>query len=103
MVLLRVHEFSKAAASRKCSDKRGAFAMRLKYPQRRSVSPQQVQHLDSCSVENIADSIVLLRNENDRLRKIAESLSVETQNIERSMSPTKSASWWHSPRLKALL
>jgi hypothetical protein len=74
--------------------------MRLKCTQRPSAPPP---HLDSGSVESIADSILLLKDENDRLRKIAESLSVETENIQRSLSPAKSTPWWHSPRLKALL
>jgi len=77
--------------------------MRLKYTQCRSISPQQVQHLDSSSAETIADSIVLLRDENDRLRKIVESLSVETENIQRALSPAKPRHWWPSSHLKALL
>jgi hypothetical protein len=41
------------------------------------------------TVENLADSIVLLRDENDRLRKMAASLNVEAENIRQSLSPTK--------------
>jgi hypothetical protein len=47
----------------------------------------QTQHLDLCSAENIADSIVLLREENDRLRNMAASLRMETEEIRRSLSP----------------
>jgi hypothetical protein len=62
--------------------------MRLKFTQRPSDYPPKIQHLDSSRVENvsdspesIADSILLLRDENDRLRKMAASLSVEAENI----------------------
>jgi hypothetical protein len=71
--------------------------MRLKFTQRPSDFPPQFQHPDLSSVENvpdsaesIADSIMLLRDENDRLRKMAASLSMEAENIRRSLSPTKS-------------
>ncbi len=50
----------------------------------------QFQHLDLSSAEDIADSIVLLRQENDRLRKMAASLSMETERIRRSLSPAAS-------------
>lgn len=71
--------------------------MRLKLAQRPSDYPPQIQHQDLSSfadlpdsVESIADSIVLLRDENDRLRKMVASLSVEAENIRQSLSPTKS-------------
>lgn len=41
-------------------------------------------------VDSIADSITLLKDENDRLRKMAASLSVEAEDIRRSLSPAKS-------------
>jgi hypothetical protein len=47
----------------------------------------QFRHLDSSGAESIADSIVLLREENDRLRSMAVSLSMETEEIRRSLSP----------------
>ncbi len=75
--------------------------MRLKSTQRFFNYPPQIQHPDSCgagkisgSVESIADSIILLRNENDSLRKMAASLSIEADNIRRSLSPTKPKLCW---------
>lgn len=71
--------------------------MRLKFTQHPSDYLPQIQHADSSSgedvpdsVDSIADSITLLKNENDRLRKMAASLSVEADDIRRSLSPTKS-------------
>ena len=71
--------------------------MRLKFKQHVSDYLPQIQHADLSSVEDIpdsvdsiADSIILLKNENDRLRKMAASLSVEAEDIRRSLSPTKS-------------
>ncbi len=93
---------SRCIIIRKCKDKRGAFAMRLKFTQRPSDYPPQIRHLDLSDAEDIADSIALLRDENDKLRKIAASLSVETENIRRSLAPAKSTPWWLSSRLKAL-
>ena len=70
--------------------------MRLKLEQRPSAYPPQIQHQDLSNVEdspdtveNLADSIVLLRDENDRSRKMAASLNVEAENIRQSLSPTK--------------
>jgi hypothetical protein len=71
--------------------------MRPKFTHRPSDYPLQFRHPDLSSFEDvpdspesIADSITLLRDENDRLRKMAASLSVEAENIRRSLSPTKS-------------
>jgi hypothetical protein len=64
--------------------------MRVRLTQGPSGSQAQIQHLDLSSAEDIADSIALLREENDRLRKMAASLSVETEDIRRSLSPTAS-------------
>ncbi|WP_439924305.1 hypothetical protein [Nitrobacter sp. JJSN] len=73
--------------------------MRLKLAQSPSDYPPQIQHQDLSSfedlpdsAESIADSIVLLRDENDRLRKMVASLSGEAENIRQSLSPTKSTS-----------
>jgi hypothetical protein len=52
-----------------------------------SGNPAQTQHLDSSSADNIADSILLLREENDRLRNMAASLRRETEEMRRSLSP----------------
>lgn len=65
--------------------------MRVRLTQGASDDQAQVQHLDlSSSAEDIADSIALLREENDRLRKMADSLSIETEDIRRSLSPAAS-------------
>jgi hypothetical protein len=50
----------------------------------------QTQLVDLSSAENIADSIVLLREENDRLRNMAAALRKETEEIRRSLSPAAS-------------
>ncbi|GAB1715484.1 MAG: hypothetical protein NTAFB05_05260 [Nitrobacter sp.] len=70
--------------------------MRLKLTQRSSNELPQIPHLDLDSVnavdtaESIADTITLLRDENDRLRKMAAMLSVEADGIRQSLSPTRS-------------
>ncbi|EAQ37378.1 hypothetical protein NB311A_03684 [Nitrobacter sp. Nb-311A] len=71
--------------------------MRLKFTQHPSDYLPRIQHPDLSRVEDvpdsadsIADSIILLKDENDRLRKMAVSLSVEAEDIRRSLSPTKS-------------
>ncbi|OJU25279.1 MAG: hypothetical protein BGN91_00775 [Nitrobacter sp. 62-13] len=71
--------------------------MSLKLTQHPSAYSPQIPHPDWNGFENlpdtaesIADSITLLRDENDRLRKMAASLSVEAENIRQSLSPTKS-------------
>lgn len=64
--------------------------MRVRLTQGPSGNQSQVQHLDLSSAENVADSIALLREENDRLRKMAESLSTEIEDIQRSLAPTAS-------------
>jgi len=58
----------------------------------------QIRHLDLSGVENMVESIALLREENDRLRRMAASLSAETEYIRRSLSRTKSP----APRVRAL-
>jgi len=63
----------------------------------------QTEHLDLNSAETIEDSIALLRDENDRLRKMAASLSMETEDIRRTLSPAESTAWWPSSHLKAFL
>jgi hypothetical protein len=57
--------------------------MRLKSTQRSYTYSPQIQHRDLRGAENITDSILLLRNENDRLREMAASLSMEAENIRR--------------------
>jgi hypothetical protein len=74
--------------------------MKLKQPPFECES--QVLHLDLSSGENIADWIALLRKENDRLRRMAALLSVETEYMRRSLSPAKSTDWRSSSRLRAL-
>jgi hypothetical protein len=64
--------------------------MRFRLTQDPSGNQAQFQHLDLGSGENIAFSIALLREENDRLRKMAASLSTETEEIRRSLSPAAS-------------
>jgi len=71
--------------------------MSLKLTQHPSDYSPQILHPDWSgfeslpdTAESIADTITLLRNENDRLRKMAASLSVEAENIRQSLSPTKS-------------
>jgi hypothetical protein len=75
-------------------------AMKFKRPP--SDCQPQIRHLDRGSVENIADSIALLRDENDRLRRVAAVLSAETEYIRRSLSPSGSTHSRSSSRLKAL-
>jgi uncharacterized small protein (DUF1192 family) len=62
----------------------------------------QIRPLDLSSVENIADSIALLRDENDRLRRMAALLSAQTEYMRRSLLPEKSEDWRPSSRLRAL-
>jgi hypothetical protein len=64
--------------------------MRVRLTQGPSGNQAQIQHLDLSSAEDIADTIALLREENDRLRKMAASLSIETEDIRRSLSPAAS-------------
>jgi 2-keto-3-deoxy-L-rhamnonate aldolase RhmA len=75
--------------------------MRVRLTQGPSDNQAQIQHLDLSSAEDIADSIALLREENDRLRKMAASLSMETEDIRRSLSPA--ASLVATPHLKAFI
>jgi hypothetical protein len=76
--------------------------MRLKLTQRPSDYQPQIQRPDLSSAKNIADSIALLRDENERLRKMAASLSMETEDIRRSLS-TGSIAWWASSHLRERL
>lgn len=64
--------------------------MRVRLTQGPSDNQAQIQHLDVSNTENIVDSIALLREENDRLRQMAASLSIETEDIRRSLSPAAS-------------
>jgi hypothetical protein len=75
-------------------------AMKFKRPP--SDCQPQVRHLDLSSVENIAVSIALLRDENDRLRRMVALLSAETEYIRRSLSSSGSTHWRSSSRLRAL-
>jgi hypothetical protein len=53
----------------------------------------QIRPLDLSSIEDIAESIALLRVENDKLRRLAVLLSVQTESMRLSLLPTKSADW----------
>lgn len=64
--------------------------MRVRLTQGPSDNQAQTHHLDLNSAETIADSIALLREENDRLRKIAASLSIEIEDIRHSPAPAAS-------------
>lgn len=74
-----------------------AFAMSPKLTQPPSDYSPQIPLQDWSSfkklpdtAESIVDSIMLLRDENDRLRRMAASLSVEAEDIRQSLSSTKS-------------
>jgi hypothetical protein len=58
----------------------------------------QIPPLDLSSVENIADFIALLKDENDRLRRMAALLSAQTEYMCRSQSADRRP----SSRLRAL-
>jgi hypothetical protein len=75
--------------------------MRVRFTQGPFDNQAQIQHLDLSSTENIAASIALLREENDRLREMAASLGMETEEIRRSLSPA--ASLVAASHLKAFL
>ena len=63
----------------------------------------QIPSLDPSSVENVADFIALLKEENDRLRRMAALLSAQTEYMRRrSLLREKSADCRPSARLKAL-
>jgi hypothetical protein len=63
----------------------------------------QIQPLDLSSVENVADFIAHLKEENDRLRRMAALLSAQTEYMRRrSLLREKPADWRPSSRLKAL-
>lgn len=62
----------------------------------------QIRQLDLSSVASIADYIALLREENARLRQMAELLSAETDCVRRSLSLAKSTDWRPSSHLRAL-
>jgi uncharacterized small protein (DUF1192 family) len=74
----------------------------MKFNRSLSDCQPQVGHLDLSSVEDVVDYIALLREENDRLRRMAALLSAETEYIRHSLSPSRSTHWRSSPRLKAL-
>jgi uncharacterized small protein (DUF1192 family) len=90
----------KDARTRTQKQARGGIPMNFKQPPFEFES--QIRPLDLSSVENIADSIALLRDENDRLRRMAALLSAQTEHMRRSLLPTKSADWRPSSRLRAL-
>jgi len=52
--------------------------------------------------ERIAEVIALLRDENDRLRQMAELLSAETEYMRRPRSPAKATDWRPSTRLRTV-
>lgn len=63
----------------------------------------QITSLDPSSVENVADFIALLKEENDRLRRMAALLSAQTEYMRRrSLLQEKSADCRPSLRLRAL-
>jgi len=74
----------------------------MKFKRSPSDCQPQVRPLDLSSVENIADSIALLRDENDRLRRMVALLSAETEYIRRALSSPGSTHWRSSSRLRAL-
>ncbi|RZN35167.1 hypothetical protein CWO90_04325 [Bradyrhizobium sp. Leo121] len=74
----------------------------MKFKRPPSDCQPQIQHLDLSSAENMADSIALLRDENDRLRRMVALLSAETEYIRRSLSSSVSTHWRSSSRLRAL-
>lgn len=57
---------------------------------------------DDIAVHDIADVIALLQDENDRLRRMAELLSAETEYIRRSLPPAVSAHWRPAVRLRSV-
>ena len=63
----------------------------------------QIPSLDPNSVENVADFIAHLKEENDRLRRMAALLSAQTEYMRRrSLLREKSADCRPSSRLRAL-
>ncbi|MBB4259960.1 hypothetical protein [Bradyrhizobium sp. CIR3A] len=56
-------------------------------------------HPDLIGVDDIADIIALLRDENERLRQIAELLSAETEYMRRSLLPPD---WRPAVRLRSV-
>jgi len=57
---------------------------------------------DLGGAERIAEVIALLRDENDRLRQMAELLSAETEYMRRPRSPAKATDWRPSTRLRTV-
>jgi hypothetical protein len=62
----------------------------------------QIRPLDLSSIEDIAESIALLMVENDKLRRLAVLLSVQTESMRLSLLPTRSADWRPSSHLRTL-
>ena len=91
---------ARTKGSQERKNKRAGIPMKFKQPPFELET--QIRPLDLSSVENIADSIALLRDENDRLRRMAALLSDQTEYMRRSLLPAKSADWRPSSRLRAL-
>jgi hypothetical protein len=90
----------KNARTKERKNKRAGICMKFKQPP--FDFETQIRPLDLSSVENIADSIALLRDENDKLRRMAALLNAQTEYMRRSLLPEKSADWRPSSRLRAL-
>jgi hypothetical protein len=91
---------ARTSESQERKNKRAGIPMKLKQPPFELET--QILPLDLSSVENIADSIALLRAENARLRRMATLLSAQTEYMRRSLLPAKPADWRPSSRLRAL-
>jgi hypothetical protein len=75
----------------------------MKFKQPSFEFESQIRPLDLSSVENIADFIAQLKEENDRLRRMAALLSAQTEYMRRrSLLRAKSADCRPSSRLRAL-
>jgi hypothetical protein len=91
---------ARTSESEERKNKRAGIPMKFKQPPFEFET--KVRPLDLSSLENIADSIALLRNENDRLRRMAALLSAQTEYMRRSLLPEKSPDWRPSARLRSL-
>jgi hypothetical protein len=65
-------------------------------------SELELRRQDLSCADSIAEVIALLRDENDRLRQMAELLSAETEYMRRSRSPAKTTDWRPSTRLRTV-
>jgi uncharacterized small protein (DUF1192 family) len=91
---------ARTSESQERKNKRAGIPMKLKQPPFELET--QILPLDLSSVENIADSIALLRAENARLRRMATLLNAQTEYMRRSLLPAKPGDWRPSSRLRAL-